>query len=266
MVSVDTEPAPVTQDALYRLAAMDKGRSVGTLVSAIAIFGIAVALILLVVLINREQSRVTELRRANAKIAALTLEAKRANERARVLLLASQNAVSPAVANALREIDNVEANLDNAAAVRAAVPGRSPADATIAAASSAVERDQVLTRGLASGWDLDIFWCPNSASEANYAAAARVANALATAASEEMALRPGVRLGRVRLRAAPPARQEDWAGEKAVVFDPSTGDREAAEALRAYIKQATGLELDLLRSTGARTPYYLSVKSCRLAS
>lgn len=265
MTSVDTASAPVPQDALNRLAAMDKGRSIGTLVSAIAIVGIAVALILLVVLINREQSRVAELNRANAKIAALTLEARRANERARVLL-ASQNGATPAVAGALREINNAEANLENAAAVRTAVPDRSQADTTVAAAPAPVRRDQVLALGLTSGWDLDIFWCANSASDANYAAAAQIGNVLANAASEETALGSGVRLGRVRLRAAPPVLQQDWEGENGVVFDPSRGDREAAEALRAYINRATGVELGLLRSIGARTPYYLSVKICRLAA
>jgi len=265
MTSVDTAAAPAPQDALDRLAAMDKGRSIGTLVSAIAILGVAVALILLVILINREQSRVAELRSANAKIDALTLEARRANERARVLL-ANQKGATPAVAGALREIHIAETNLDNAAAVRAGVPNGSPADATVAADQAPVRRDQVLARGLPSGWDLDVFWCTNSAADANYAAAARISNVLATAASEESELGSGVRAGRVRLRPAPPVLQQDWEGENGVVFDASRGDREAAEALRAYINRATGVELGLLRSVGARTPYYLSIKVCRLAS
>src|SRR4051812_29634422 len=110
MDNINTAPASVSQEALDRLAAFGKEGSVGRVVAAVAILAVAVALILLVILINREQSRVAQLRQANAKIEALTLEARRANDRAKALLT-SQNGATPAIADALRQITIADANL-----------------------------------------------------------------------------------------------------------------------------------------------------------
>ncbi len=265
MENIGNEPHSVSQEALDRLAAIGSEGLIGRIVSAVALLAVAAALILLVILINREQSRVDELKRANAKIEALTLEARRANDRAKALL-GGQATGTPGVADALRQIGIADANLDAAATVKPTMTTPADVKTIVLAAPTILKRDQVLARGITSGWDIDVFWCPNSAGDANYAAAAKVANFLATAASRESNIGIGMRLGRVRLRVAPPVLQRDWEGENGVVFDDSTGDQAAAMTLLSYIGETTEGSFRPLHSVGQQTPYYLSVKICALTS
>lgn len=148
----------------------------------------------------------------------------------------------------------------------------SPGAATQSSASVAekpsepVRREIVeLTRESPTGWDVDLFWCDGSKGEANYRLAMAVGDSLAAPAKIGRSISPGVTLGRIRVRPAPPSLQRGEGPARAtwVVADRSEGELSAATAIQVAINNGLGRPLfGLGNSNGTSTRWYISAFVC----
>jgi hypothetical protein len=141
-----------------------------------------------------------------------------------------------------------------------------------ASGSAAVNLDtQVLSMGLASGWDIDVFWCAGGGAQteaANYSVALDRARSLAAAATAQTQIAPGVRLGRVRVRVLPEARQGLIPGTRVINAALGDGHQMRAEASEAAAAERIAAFLNRKQppfqpfQSQTRTPWYLSLFAC----
>lgn len=118
-----------------------------------------------------------------------------------------------------------------------------------------------------SGWDIDLFWCTGANQNANYQTASTIGSGFASLAVSGRTIAPGVALGRVRIRPAPPALQRPPgpASGFTVVHDTGPGEAEAGRAILDTINESLGsgaARFRLLRSIGTPTRWLISAFVC----
>jgi hypothetical protein len=130
-------------------------------------------------------------------------------------------------------------------------------------AAEANPTDQVLTKGLTKGWDVDVFWCDTASREQNYAGASTIAIRLGTRAASGASLAPGIVLGRIRLRMWDKGRQAQTGVTQGrlVVYDKGRGEAETARVLQPIVQERSA-PFQVALSTRAPTPTYISVFVC----
>lgn len=126
-------------------------------------------------------------------------------------------------------------------------------------------RSVVLSAGSPTGWDVDVFWCVGANEATNRPEAEKIAISLASMASNNQQVAPGIALGQIRLRPLPLSRQTpaQWHNLNYVVYDNGPGDRQAANALAAHIGADMQTSLTVLKSSGPLTKWYVSVFLCQ---
>lgn len=123
----------------------------------------------------------------------------------------------------------------------------------------------VLSSGVKSGWDIDVFWCTGPDARRNYNIGARVSDELAQQAESSRPIARGLAVGRVRLRSLSESAQETGryaTGGDFVVYDSGKGEEQAARQLTRFANSRTDASLRTRGSRGQLTPYYLSVFIC----
>lgn len=122
----------------------------------------------------------------------------------------------------------------------------------------------------ATGWDLDIFWCEGPDAAANRSTAMQLGNAMAPLAKAGRSIAPGVTLGRIRVRPASIAFQQQPrspAAGAAIIYDTRPGERQAAQALQSSFNTVLNADRFVVRgSDGAQTRWYLSAFVCAPAA
>lgn len=98
---------------------------------------------------------------------------------------------------------------------------------------------QVLSRGLYTGWDVDVTWCQGNQELELYGQALGIARTLAAKADAHEVLKPGVRLGRVRLLSIPTTEQASQPAAKGITLTYAR-QQGAPEAASAVAEKAGG--------------------------
>jgi hypothetical protein len=148
-----------------------------------------------------------------------------------------------------------------AAVASAAVPG------AVALSGEPLPRSletRTLSPSTDTGWDVDIFWCRGEV--VSYRRALMLSTEFATLSKSGRAIGPGVTLGRIRLRPAPPNYQRTEpriSQQPTAVADSGPGEKDAALVLANSGNVLLGQPLiRVANSIGTPTRWYLSIFVC----
>ncbi len=143
----------------------------------------------------------------------------------------------------------------------------SPSPAAPVTSQRAVDAALRQTR-IASGWDIDVFWCAGPNATANKAEADAIVARLTAEQNLQLSARAGQAgalsygLGRLRSRElSEEINSRPSYSARGLEIRPEARERSEGEALAGFLNSEMGLSAQM-RISGSSTPYYLSVFVC----